>query len=370
MSNNNWIYLMSSNATKEYITDILEVLALPHGTVAHFRYLMRWLDEDLKTKLSIKNKSGTCGLKNKKVVICYLYQEKQDSGGKWIVVYPIRTGILMDAYNTGNDDEDVAHFYFKVDNYIFYDSQDITEKLKKVIEEDGKWNRAYAFMGKNFDVKIADEEDSRPAFHKICNFFKSEHFKSPEGNEYFPIYCFIEGLKDKKGKILEPVYDPHTYKSFYEVTEGGYYSFGFSTYLTSRPSQYVVKLLSDEKIFSTPREYRLIASSRYDEASYPIISSLLERDIWTSISFKTELPSEVDGKESLNIHFEFPIKVKRKILYRIFDALSDIGFGVGTGAIAIKAAFPPEEMTWWYWPTILGYGTWAICKIIIKFWRG
>jgi len=63
--NNNSIYLMSSNATKEYIIDILEVLSLPFGTVQHFRYQLKWLDNELKNKLPIKNNNQTNELKNK-----------------------------------------------------------------------------------------------------------------------------------------------------------------------------------------------------------------------------------------------------------------------------------------------------------------
>jgi len=94
-------------------------------------------------------------------------------------------------------------------------------------------------------------------------------------------------------------------RSFYKITEGEYYVFEFGTYFNLQPPKYTVKLLSDDRIFSTPREYELRASSRYDEISYPIVSSLLERDIWTSILFKTELKEKVNDKEPLNIHLEF-----------------------------------------------------------------
>lgn len=363
-----WLYLMSSNATKEYIIDILEVLSLPYGSVQHFRYQLRWLDKELRSKLPIKDKNRSSKLKNRRVVICYLYQEESDSEWRWIAVYPIRSGILMDAYKTGDKDEDVSHFYFKVDNYISYDRQDFNKTFSKHI----KCGKVYALLDTVLnDTYIVNKEDSKSAFHKICNSLDSKHLKLPGGNEYFPIYCFIDGLKDKKGKLLAPKYDPVAHKSFYELTEGGYYSFEFGTYFTSRPPQYVLKLLSDEKVLSTPPLYELEASSRYDEESWVIVSRLLERDTWTFFSFKTELPDKVDNRESLNIHLKFPTKIKRKILYRIFDAASDLGFGVGTAAIAYKAAFPSLEMPWWwYWLVIGGYALWGICKIIIKLWRG
>lgn len=287
MSNNDkWIYLMSSNATKEYLVDILEVLSLPFGVVQHFRYQLRWLDKNLKSILPIRDKRKKSELKNKRVVICYLYQEKRNSGWEWIVVYPIRLGILVDAYKTGDTDSDVSHFYFKVDNYIAYDGgRNFTEIIKNLADK--KWDNSYAFLGVNLNDKyIANKKDSKSAFYTICNSLNFEYFKSPEGNEYFPIYCFIDGLKGKKNELLVPEYDSLANKSFYEITEGEHYSFQFSTYFPSRSPQYVVKFLSDGRLFSTPSEYKLEASSRYDEESWIIVSSLLDRDTWTSLSFK------------------------------------------------------------------------------------
>jgi hypothetical protein len=224
--NDKWLYLVSSNATKEYIMDILEALSMPFGSVQHFRYRLKWIDKELRNEIPLEGNSLTGKLKNRRVVICYLYQEKRDSEWEWIAAYPIRSGILMDAYKTGDSDGDVSHFYFKVDNYISYDKQgftndkqDFTKILRGIAGK--KWNIAYAFLCVALDdTYIADKEDSKSAFHKICNSLSLEHLKSPEGKEYFPIYCFIDGLKNRKGKILEPKYDPIAHKSFYEIKEG------------------------------------------------------------------------------------------------------------------------------------------------------
>jgi hypothetical protein len=366
-NNDKWLYLMSSNATKEYILDILEVLAMPSGCVQHFRYQLRWLDKELRSKLPVEGQGQTSELKNRSVVICYLYQVKTYSGWEWVAVYPIRLGILIDAYRTGDKDEDVSHFYFKVNNYVSYNGQDFTKTFK----ECEKWGKFYAFLDTILnDTHIANGKNSKSAFHTICNSLPFEHLKSPKGNEYFPIYCFVDGLKDKKGEPLVPKYDPLTHKSFYEIAEGGHYSFAFSTSFTPvlPPPQYKIKLVSDKNVFSTPYIYKLIASSRYDEESWAIVSRLLERDIWTSLSFEIQLPDKVDNKESLNIRLIFPIRVKRKILYRVIDVASDICLVIGTGAIALKAAVP--QITWWRWAAIFGYLAFAICKLLIKFWRG
>jgi len=367
MNNNRWIYLVSSNATKEYLLDILEVLSLPSGFVQHFRYRLKWLDEELRSKLPIKGEGQNCELKNSKMVICYLYQKEIKSKRKWVAVYPIRSSILMDAYKTGDSDLDIAHFYFKVEDYISYNGQDFTGVLKEIAKE--KFGKTFAFLCPSFNNCLSNKKVNNSAFHNICASLPFKHLKSLKGNTtYFPLYCFIEGLKNRKGKPLVPVYDSLTRKSSYEIDEGARYSFVFSTYLIethqSAPN-FSVKLLSNEKIFSTPSEYELKASSHYDEESWTIISSLLERDIHTSISFKTELPNKIDNKESLNLYINFPVKVKRRCFYRTIDFLGDIGFAAGTGSLALKGFLPD-------WGLAAGgsYLIWIICKFIVKNFRG
>lgn len=367
MENNlKWVYLTSSNASKEYILDILETLSLPFGGVQHFRYQLKWIDDNLRKKLPKKGESGKDELKSIKVVVCYLYQERKESQWSWIGYYPIRVGTLMDAYKTGDENEDVAHFYFKVDNYISYDRQNFIETIRKFAENN--FEKKYAFFGES--PNLTNREEARSAFHKICESINLDHFKSPEGKRYFPLFCFIDGLKDEEGKILTPEYHSFSHKSFYKLIEGNPYAFEFMTYSPTKQKlpKFTIKLVSEERIFSTPSVYELKGSSRYDEESWTVISCLLERDIWTVISFKVELINTIDDWEPLNTNITFPIKVIRKISYRIIDTLSDIGFGVGTGSIALSKML--EKWAWWYWPVIIGYAVWAISKLIVKLWRG
>lgn len=371
--NDNWIYLISSNATKEYLMDILEILALPYGAVQHFRYRLRWLDPELKMELPLKDKQNN-KLKNRKVAICYLYQKKEDGKWEWINIYPIRLGKIFDAYKTGDNDNDIAHFYFGVENYALYNDQNFTEIIKNLANK--KWGSSYAFLGNAFDGQsIADKRNSRSAFYKICNSLKAEHIRSPEGRGYSPVYCFIDGLRDNYGKILTPKYNCVTRKSYFEITEGNHYSFEFSTYFPEQqqPPLCSVKLITEEKVFSSPPINELIISSHYDEESYSIISKLLERDTFTSIIFATEFLEKNEAKESLNIKITFPIKVKRKIIYRFIDYGSDLGFAVGTGTIALAKIIEKKWLWWdqnWIWFVIGGYILFAICKGIIKLWRG
>ena len=180
---------------------------------------------------------------------------------------------------------------------------------------------------------------------------------------------FFEGLKGSVGNILKPKYDKISHSSYYEINESSKYFFEFSTFFQIEEPSFLVKLLSDEKIFYTPNVYESRIEARYDEESWPLISSFLDKDIkWTLIYFKTEFKAKSDSKvDPLNLYISFPIKIKRKIFFRIVDFFSDIGFGIGTGAIALSKIL--EKWTWWYWIVIVGYFVWATCKLIIKFWR-
>ena len=161
---------MSSNASEEYISDTMETLSLPYGFVHHFRYQLKWIDNNLKSKLRRKEEEQSSVFENMQVIIFYLYQTFNDNNKKkwkWEKIYPLRTGILMDAYKTGDlEDIDVAHFYFMLEDYFHYNDQDFTTKIK--INAQTNFGKDYAFLNNPiFTEYIADETDSKSAFHKI-----------------------------------------------------------------------------------------------------------------------------------------------------------------------------------------------------------
>lgn len=371
--NNNWLYLLSSNASREYIKDILETLALPSGSIQHFRYQLRWLDEKLIEMLPNKRTRNGNVLIGTKIAICYLYQERKNKGiWEWDTIYPIRIAKLVDAFKTGESEVDISHFYFQLENYIKYGSHDFNKIIKKIAKE--KWGKKYSFLGKSFEDKhIANKEESMSSFHKICEIFNQEHFSDPHpsGDKYYPLFCYIDDLVDEKREIIAPQYNSSSCCSFYDLKEGVTYYFEFMTY-TPRIQQipnWKINFTSDSKIFSTPSKYSLEIASRYNAESLPLLSSILERNIWSVITFETKSTDNlIDGLLPLELNINFLISIKRKIIFRVIDVLSDIGFGVGTGSLALKAALPTWHL--WYWPVITGYFIWTICKLIIKLWRG
>jgi len=72
----------------------------------------------------------------------------------------------------------------------------------------------------------------------------------------------------------------------------------------------------------------------------------------------------------LNLDITLPIKIKKKQLYRVIDTVSEIGFGIGTGLIALSAVLGDKwGVSCWYY-VIFSYSVWIVFKFIIKLWRG
>lgn len=358
------LYLMSSNASEKYATDIIETIASPQGFVHHFRYRMKWLDPDLRKTIKLQN-CPLRDLNSMKVVICYLYQSDKEGKREWRHVYPVRLGTLVEAYKSGQDDEDIAHFYFKSGAYVFYTGQDGNKITKDALGN--KYGNSFAAFGKSLDdIFIAQPQDSKTAFRSICTSLVPDHFQTPEGKRLYHVFCSVEGVKSKGGKLLTPKYEAASRKSYYELQEGTCYHFQFGLRCPEQTSEFSFNLTSDEKIFSTPSKYELRVSSPYDEESWLLVSKLLETDTWSSITFLSNI--HVTDQITLNPMLTFPILIKRKIAYRIIEVCGDIGFGVGTLSLALRAAL--EQWSWWYWPVILGYSLWGISKFLVKFWRG
>ncbi len=286
-----YLFAMSSNATKEYMADILEVLSSPTGWVHHYRYQLKYIGEELKNSLGYKDGKINENLKNIRTVICFLYQV--DAGNKekpamvWDSVYPVRMGRLIEAYKTGNSDRDIAHLYFKVDNYLIYNGINYTEIIEGVLKE--QYNKSYATLGDTIEDKnIASISESKQAFHKICESINIEHFQLPSGEKYFPIFTNIEGLSQGKTSI-KPKYDKDTYSSYYQINEGSRYIFSFSTYFKEQPPEFPLTLITNKDVFSTPEKHELNIASRYDEEFWSIASRALTHYTWANMNFRSDI---------------------------------------------------------------------------------
>ena len=366
---NKYLYTMSSNATKEYMSDILEALSSPKGCVHHYRYQLKYIDEELKNNLRYKGKSINENIKNIRTVICFLYQVNKGTEEKptmeWDSVYPVRMGKLVEAYKTGDSDRDIAHIYFKVDDYLVYDGNSYTEIIKNALKE--KYNNSYASLGNPIEKRyIAKTNESKQAFHKTCESIDIEHFQLPSGEKYLPVFTFIEGLSSGN-TIKDLKYDKLTRTSYYRMSEGSRYVFSFSTYFKKQPPEFSIELTNSKDVFVTPEKYELNISSRYDEESWSLVSRILNQDTWSNFKFESNLDN-IEGKKPLNINITFPVLIKRKMQYRTIEIISDVSYGFGIIALLISRVI--LEWSWWYIPVAILFPIWAITKGIARWWRG
>lgn len=133
MGGTDCLYLISSSSTREYVRDCLEVLALPDGSVQHFRYRVNHLDPAVAA--IIPDKPGSLGPPyiGMSVVPVFLSVSRSAdgtwaSGNKYV---PLRFGTLLDAFRDGN----IAHFFFQVGRYIEYEAGPVS-KPSEVISGD------------------------------------------------------------------------------------------------------------------------------------------------------------------------------------------------------------------------------------------
>lgn len=118
---NNCLYLVSSSANREYVVDCVEALALPRGMILHFRYRLKYLDDDLRASLLPEGGELPRSLRNLPVVVVYLYQvqtvgvwkpgDTMGPGGPYL---PLRCGRLINAFRDGG----IAHFFFELSGYV------------------------------------------------------------------------------------------------------------------------------------------------------------------------------------------------------------------------------------------------------------
>lgn len=394
-SDERWVYLFSSNATLEYLRDVVETLAVPRGFVQHYRYRMKLLDRELRELLPLRGNSLPVALLDRHVVASYLYQEQQATGWRWETTYPIRCGKLVQAYKTGEHDADVAHFYFEVSDYYHYKDGEskgpgiLKDELARAIGT-GAWGRAYAVLGRPFEIKESSSAGDESAFRSFVYALDPKHIgltKDGKFTQYYPVFYRIRRLASSKRRCsvgwtpwwlhcvesletVRPVYDHEVGEAYYSLNETARYVFDFSYQLTSAAmpvDESALTLTCDERFFSTPQQHRLGVASRYDEKAWLLMPRVVEHALWSTLTLKTEVLAP-KNMEAVNTTVVVPVRIQLQRWQRAMDFglgwLSELSLAAATFGTAVVVALmkispapsgaPSQQPDSWVWLSLVG----------------
>lgn len=214
------LYLVSSSSSKEYVSDCLEALALPRGTIHHFRYLVRYIDEGLRTALRSAPGRLPSALRNAPVVVVYLYQE-QTTIGAWKAAptqdegsyLPLRCGCLVEAYLEG----DVAHFYFEVTDYVkpaisrSTARRLLSKRIKFRVAPKKGASESFAHLSKDLRLGAPRSRDALAFQHFVSHSYKPGEWRTrslgsvPLDVTYAIVFVRVGGIFRERGNALLPL---------------------------------------------------------------------------------------------------------------------------------------------------------------------
>ena len=335
----NAIMLCSSNATEEYMLDILRLLSKPRGSVIHFRYGKEWVDPELWKALPIKYEKKQRPFLGNPVVSSFVYQENEsDEKAVWKHVYPIRLGSIKECYKTGDGQSDKAFFYFELQD--FYSMEDDNPELFNNFALSTLWiqdsyghrtsNRCFASLRQSIPAPASQTSDSS-SFHNIVGKLDLDHFKSMDGKtQYYPVFLQILGIDEAMLKG----YDAKLRQRYYELTDGNSYTVEANIFLKESPSgTSKVELSFHENQFINSSFTNTIAS-RYDEFAWRILPGKVIKDIMATISINTKIEPPQPSYHVLNVELPLYIKLKVNKAQRYFETIQDIGLALSTVLIA------------------------------------
>ena len=350
-------------------------MAFPKNSCSILDTKEKYVDPALAGLIPLKRVELPEELIGIKVNIYYLYQ-KEVPGDKpsppqrkyrWEKVYPVRTAKLISAYATGSNERDILHFFFELDD----------DEFNNVINPEkffGEQNQnKYATILPTSKLPLDQKEQVlKYSQREISDKFDLDHFTTFDGKKYYPLFFYIDGIRNRSGEYLQPKSDLLSMSTYYQFKEGEKYVFDFTTFFSKNPKEYKISLKVDEKAF-VKNENEMILNTRYDVRNWILVVSSIERNMWSYLNFEI---TDVEGQQgksplALPIKIRFNIEIKRFMTARVIEVFADIGFVVGTGFIALsKLVTNLDNNNMFWWIVGLSYLISIIGKILGKFWKG
>lgn len=231
-----YLAFYSSDAQKLYRADIYRALALPNGYTIHFRYMKKYIHDDILDELS--RLSGQRG------IIYYLTGNNQDipADERKVESFSIREVVVKKIYR----DKKMPAIHFYLELWDFIDAIPISDT-------DDHRLAPNTFVSK-FNVTKGENNTWLDRVTAIKDQFEHEFFVN------------LDSLK-QNGKVLPPKFSSHENSSFYEIEEESEYQVELTYFapsgtdfslcventnenaLVEIPSGYMLGALRDTEIF-------------------------------------------------------------------------------------------------------------------------
>jgi hypothetical protein len=389
---NEWMYLFSSNAEREYIIDSLEVLALPRGAIQHYRYHLQYLHPDLRGKFDANPRD----LVGQHVLVSYLCQEQylEEDKARWRAVetYPIRLGLVVDVHKTGR----IAHFHFEVGEYVDYSHgyPNIVSRMQVALG--GKMPPAsYACLAPPLEGFAASGDRDPEAFQAIVDAFDPHHLRTirlkkasashtarpdVEIVQYDPVFIQVVGVyriqrDDDGGQVslvaLKPTRVEGIRDRAYRLDEEDLHVVRVNTYQPKWSAVHRVGIAIaatvDERLFSNPGTGERTVGSRYDSHEFMLAPKPTERSVWTFLGLTARVPT--DHAEVLVPLKAFWVQILPRVSRRRLQTLVDILGQLGVAILPLSVAMWARNAE----PILVSWSGWFVLGLFLtslKYFRG
>jgi hypothetical protein len=376
------LYLFSSNATWKYFANAMETLGAPRGQVMHYRYRQDYVAPELRARLRSWQERHLSDLRGTRTVLNYVYQElvppKETDPSKrrgrpeyaWQTVYPLRFGTVEAVYTTGTSNWDIAHFFVKLEDFWsqFTDPREAIDRLRtggvsalshEQRQQTGariaNWS---ACLGG--EIPPPQQTGNRPPalpsdeslVLSILRGLKEEHLtwadERGEVTRYFPVVYFVRGVYERdSGEPVKPEYQEISRRAVYHLVEGRDYAVDFSVY-TSPHLPYPAEaskltLTGDEDVLSSPEQYEMAVTSRYDDQAWFIRPRRIDKTRFCDLKLSSKVvgPADADGEPTFRIvdaDVQLPIVVEKAWLTRGVEGALEFAGEAGVVFLALVAA--------------------------------
>lgn len=384
------VYLLSSNAEAEYIRDIVETIGTPTGYVHHFRYKLKYIHRALRKLLPLAEETGKNVLVGSNVVAIYLRQKQVAPGrDQWVGSMPTRQGILRRCYRTGDSDNSIAHFYFEVRESLLWSdsSQDPLRNIFGASFEHDYALISFEPISHQFSIhKTSEIFESQCEALAVVGFPYDRYDRKTDTTKTIdyipPLIVLVEGIFKRKvfGRQdeLKLDYARLSMKSYYHLTEGGYYFLRLRTYNCEHHQPYQLKARVVKELFVTPEEYTLAVNSSYDGECWEFIPSFVQQKTCGLLKISTESQKNNNALlaiPSLDGTLLLPFRLNRRGAVIWMDTASDLLFALGPvylAATKLLEGIDPKPFLISQWPYILLgiYIPWFVLKLVRRGLRG